>query len=314
MISFKNPFATKDKEPQIDFISTREGLDEIMPIIPAREYQHEWIKRAARDFRKEGSLSSHARKENASPQNPNDPTDMSNYLVINEDADVRHVMKCPGIFALKNMGWILRAHTEFKIQILNDGAGYKWTAPMVGAVGWLPMRDDTSGLITHHPEQNLYNHMANWPKNSMQKILKFNMPWFARIPEGYELVVVHPYYLDDWRFTCLPGIFDPDYGLAGMALPILWHDKEGEHIIKAGTPLAQMFLVPKEVKQMKHTNTNTTEDNEARKQMNLTGLNMRVKFKQDYPMARKFWQKYWKKIGWYKKDTKVSTKENLLDD
>ena len=40
----------------------------------------------------------------------------------------------------------------------------------------------------------------------------------------------------------------------------------------------------------------------------------RVKFKQDYPMARKFWQKYWKKIGWYKKDTKVSTKENLLDD
>ena len=73
-----------------------------------------------------------------------------------------------------------------------------------------------------------------------------------------------------------------------MALPILWHDKEGEHVIKAGTPLAQMFLVPKEVKQMKHTNTNTTEDNEARKQMNLTGLNMRVKFKQDYPMARMY--------------------------
>ena len=110
------------------------------------------------------------------------------------------------------------------------------------------------------------------------------------------------------------GYKETAYGLAGMALPILWHDKEGEHIIKAGTPLAQMFLVPKEVKQMKHTNTNTNEDNEARKQMNLTGLNMRVKFKQDYPMARKFWQKYWKKIGWYKKDTKVSTKENLLDD
>ena len=277
------------KDPQVDFICTREGVETTMPIIPAREYEHQWLRRAAKDFKNQGSTSNPNRDR--TNKGDGDKNDMSKFLVLDEGQDIRHTAKCPGIFSLKNKGWILRAHCEFKIQILNDGAGYNWSSPL-GGIGWIPGDERDSGLISHHPEQNLYDFMENWPQNSMQKIFKFNMPWFARIPQGYELLCVHPFYLDDWRFTCLPGIFDSDYGLAGMALPILWHDTKGEHTIKKGTPLAQLILMPKDEKYT-HTNVCTRDSDKARKEVNLTNLKMREEFNQNYPKIKKWWQNYW---------------------
>ena len=45
------------KDPQVDFICTREGVETTMPIIPAREYEHQWLRRAAKDFKNQGSTS-----------------------------------------------------------------------------------------------------------------------------------------------------------------------------------------------------------------------------------------------------------------
>ena len=67
-------------------------------------------------------------------------------------------------------------------------------------------------IITSHMGQSFYPFFENWPKNTMKQVLKFNLPWVARIPKGYKMLQMHPMYQDENRFTTLSGILEPHLG------------------------------------------------------------------------------------------------------
>lgn len=62
-----------------------------------------------------------------------------------------------------------------------------------------------------------------------------------------EMPVAHS---GETRFTTVPGYFSREAGPASMNVQLLWHVKNGETLIKAGTPISQYVLVPKEQPQM----------------------------------------------------------------
>ena len=220
-----------DKKPKLEFICTSPGVEEVMPIIRASEYKHSWIKKAVADMKTNGSIAAPHRRDFEAPQvwpgqkNPDEE---------------RHTAKCPALQMVQNTGWIMRLHQDIKLNTIADGEDINFD---------IPFQSQQEPIVSKHMTHSFYPFFENWPKDTMKKIIKINLPWFARIPKGYKLLQTHPFLLDDNRFTTMSGVLDPQLGIAGVGtIPMFWHcvDDEEEIILKAGTPLAQFILIPKE--------------------------------------------------------------------
>ena len=203
---------------KIQFISMIEGVEETMPIIPASQQKYDWVQKAAKDFKDNGSLI----------KNKDVPSHNKN--------DVQHTSKCPGIIKLKGKGFIVRNHSDIKLTLKDNT--YNWNTP----TNWTEMSDNLcEDTITHHFQESLHDFMSDWPKDTLETPLKIGLPWMIKIPKGWEVLMVDPFYKDDSRFTVCPGIFQSELGLAVLNVPILWHSKKGEWLIKSGTPIAQLI-------------------------------------------------------------------------
>ena len=55
-------------KPNLEFICTMPGVEEVMPIIRASEYQHSWIKKAVQDMKTNGSIAAPHRRPFEAPQ------------------------------------------------------------------------------------------------------------------------------------------------------------------------------------------------------------------------------------------------------
>ena len=121
------------------------------------------------------------------------------------------------------------------------------------------------------------------------------MPWKARIPKGYKLVQMHPYMLDDNRFTTMAGVLHPHLGLAAVGTIPMWihtTDDEEEITLEEGTPLAQYILVPQEEPDFKIIDS--IEDPNYEKEERMNHLLLSGKFQRSYSKVREYWKKY----GW----------------
>tara|TARA_Y100000004_G_C8890258_1_gene401669 strand:+ start:285 stop:992 length:708 start_codon:yes stop_codon:yes gene_type:complete len=230
------------------FYTTIKGVEKTMPIIASKEYKHSWIKKA-----------------------------MNNELSKN-------VTKCPGIFKIKNEGWLIRTWQDIKLSI--NGSSYHWETPINQKKLSTHFECDQ---IEHHGEIFLYNHFDNWPANTFSKVIKITTPWVVDIPKGYSLHQMHPAYLDENRFTTLPGIYTSETGLNCLNVPVLWHATKGEFIIKAGTPIAQLVLSKKEDIHYKTLVANESKQFLVKER--LTNLLLNMSFKRVYKNIKDFWNK-----------------------
>jgi hypothetical protein len=200
--------------------------------------------------------------------------------------DERHTAKCPGLQLLNNTGWIMRLHQDIRIRTIGNGEDITWI---------IPFQSQQHAIVSKHMTHSFYPFFDNWPKDTMKKILKINLPWKARIPKGYKLLQTHPFLLDDFRFTTMSGVLDPLLGLAAVGVvPMWWHttNDEVDITLKAGTPLAQFILIPKE--EPDFTQVNHKDDLKYDKEENIGKLLLAGTFKRNYAKVREFWKKY----GW----------------
>ena len=207
------------KKNKVIFYCSVDGVEKTMPIILAKDIKYEWIKRAVKSFTEKKLDISHS----------------------TNDGKIRHTSRCPGIFQIKSQGWIVRTWQDIELNI--NEPEYTWRTPLnqVKLSNGISMDD-----VTHHSEMMLKQHFENWPKTSFSQIIKINTPWYVKVPKGYVLNQFHPSYLDEDRFTSLPGTYSPDYGMGTINVPMIWHSKQGKYLIKAGTPIAQLILSKKE--------------------------------------------------------------------
>ena len=260
-------------KPKLEFICTMPGVEEVMPIIRASEYKHSWITKAVQDMKTNGSIAAPHRRPFEAGQK-------------NTDNEERHTAKCPALQMVQNTGWIMRLHQDVKISTIGNGEDVKFD---------VPFQSQGEPIVQKHLTHAFYPFFENWPKNTMQKIIKIVLPWFARIPKGYKLLQTHPFLLDENRFTTMSGVLDPHLGIASIGtIPMWWHttNDDEEHILKAGTPLAQYILIPKE--EPDFSQVNHTEDKNFEMEYRMNQLLLAGTFKRSYQRVREFWKKY----GW----------------
>ena len=256
-------------KPEIEWICTTSGVDKTMPVIRASEYKHKWQMKAVQDMKTNGSIAAPHRRPFETPQK--EPGQKST------DNEERHTAKCPALNMVQNTGWIIRLHQDIKIKTIGNGEDITHISPF---------QSDKGQIVTTHMTHSFYPFFDNWPKNTMQKIIKIVLPWFARIPKGYKLLQTHPFLLDENRFTTMSGVLDPHLGIASVGtIPMWWHttNDDEEHILKAGTPLAQYIPIRRE--NIPHAVTNETP--ELRNARNTSYYHVRTKFGGGYPQHRK---------------------------
>ena len=245
-----------NRKPEVKFTSIIPGMEKIMPIIPAKDYKHPWVERAAQEY-------SDMRKE----------PDWNTKKVI-------HTVRCPGIFSLQRNGWIMRTYQDICIETKAEyDEDFRWKTP-IDQGKLYPLAGDYVGS---HPPFQLYNFMNHWPKDTKKFLLKIQTPWKCIVPKGYYLLEMGVPYQDENRFQTVPGFFAHEHGPAQMNVQLLWKVNDGVTVIKAGTPISQYLLIKREEFDL------VVDSNPDMKEQQLFDIVNNSRFVKNYNEDRKFW-------------------------
>lgn len=77
--------------------------------------------------------------------------------------------------------------------------------------------------------------------SSINQIVKLNTPWHVIAPKGIKFLILPIAYPDSFEFDSCIGILDPGIS-SEINVQLNWNIKDGETLIKAGTPL--MHIIP----------------------------------------------------------------------
>ena len=200
------------KEPKVIFQATLPGIETVMPIIPASSYKPKWLATARSKY--------------------------SEKLAGQQLIDRRYasVHRCPGIIDLMNSGWIVRAWQDFTIETNGDGGSFKWNAS-IDSKDYIG-NDDIGHMLGHALTDYLPKRI-----DTLSTVIKFNSPWLVTVPKGWSLLYMPMLYSDDGRFTSCPGILDTEIDKM-LNIQLFWHKLNSIEVIKAGTPLAHLVLMP----------------------------------------------------------------------
>jgi hypothetical protein len=70
--------------------------------------------------------------------------------------------------------------------------------------------------------------------------------WTLQVPDGFSLLFTHPLNREDLPFRTLSGVVDCDlFGDGYVHFPALWVDPGFEGVLPRGTPVAQVFALPR---------------------------------------------------------------------
>jgi len=204
------------KNPKVIFQAKIPGIETFMPIILASSYKPKWLATAKSEYS----------KKYAGQYAGQYPTERR----------ITSVHRCPGIIDLLNSGWIVRAWQDITIETFGDNESFKWNAAV--ATNQFTNLDDIGGM----PASLLTDYL---PKriDTLKSVIKFNSPWLVTVPKGWSLLSMPMLYSDDGRFTSCPGILDTEMDKF-VNIQVFWHKLNSIEVIKAGTPLAHLILIP----------------------------------------------------------------------
>jgi hypothetical protein len=209
----------KNKKQTITFYSICPEVATIAPVLSATKFRPEVMLNATKEY---------ATKK----QEP--------------DFGTKHytsLAKCPGIYDYARQGWVITAWQDIVIETNGDGSTYTWSTP-------LDQNSLTNGelvgeTVSFHGKYEYADYTSPNP-HALDCVIKINTPWRVIIPEGYYLKEGPLPHSNERRFTVIEGVFDADYQYATLNIQLFWHVMNGKTLIKAGTPIAHYYLIPKD--------------------------------------------------------------------
>jgi hypothetical protein len=193
----------------IIFFSTVEGVSDVCPITPAIKSLPVWTNVAKEKYIKE----------------KNDSNER-----------VSHLYQCPGIFDLYNYGYIVTAWHDFIIKTDQNKQGFAWTIPHSD------LADLMKGIDIIGTHQQRISELIPSRPTSIKQVIKLNTPWHVIAPKGIKFIVLPIAYPDSFEFDSHIGILDPAVS-SEINVQLNWNIKDGETLIKAGTPLAHLIPI-----------------------------------------------------------------------
>jgi hypothetical protein len=191
--------------------------------------------------------------------------------VISNYSTNQGLKHCVPFLEVMTSGYMVELWTDIQVTQADDGyANLNWLAepdPLV-------IRNQASGALIPRPAGHSEVHYA-W-------VGQFGI----KVPKGYSVLVTHPMNRYDLPFTTLSGIMDSDSYQSAGNIPFFLKDGF-EGIIKAGTPIAQLYP-------FKRDNWTSVEGNAEDEQRTL---------QQSYDSRRSLGGLY-KKLHWTRKEYK----------
>ena len=142
------------------------------------------------------------------------------------------VKKCMPVFDAITAGYIIPSPADIYISVKDGEPYYEWS---------------NFGLIQFHPVEQASSH----PAQNGHAYPKWMNPWAIKTPPGYSLLFIQPLHRES-VFTILPGIVDTDSYSAQVNFPFVLNNPKFEGVIPAGTPLAQVIPIKREVWHMQY--------------------------------------------------------------
>lgn len=188
-------FFKKEEKPKITFWTTVNGLEKVVPVVPAKKYIPEWFKKIPPGIPAQGgSLEIHST-----------------------------VKRCPGFIDFVSKGYVVPLWTDLYVRVSKDGS-VDWEIP-TGHFNF-----------EFHSHEQFLKYLPEDANPDIKAIMKPICPWHAKTSPGYNLLQFPMFYEFNDIFTVLPGVYESDrYYEINQQLCFL---KEGEHLLKRGTPLA----------------------------------------------------------------------------
>lgn len=146
------------------------------------------------------------------------------------------IKKCMPVFDMITAGYLILLPSDILIkqELLEDGTKrpfYEW--PQFNLIEFHSIEQAPT-----HPDRNNHN---VYPK--------FINPWSIKTTKGYSTLFIQPTHRDS-IFTILPGIVDTDTYTAPINFPFVLNDIDYEGIIPAGTPIAQVIPIKRDMWEM----------------------------------------------------------------
>jgi len=154
--------------------------------------------------------------------------------------EIRTVKQCPPFVDAMAYGVLILLPCDVTV----DRGSFSWA--------WNIPEPATSG----HPRAPLSFHVAAqfaqapFARNG-QAAIKFNSFWTIELEPGWSLFATHPVNRDDLPFRLITGLVDADrFHDGGINFPAVWMQPEFSGVLPRGTPVAQVFAVPRVTPQL----------------------------------------------------------------
>lgn len=191
-------------KPKLQFVSRVPGISDLYPIKPASEFKFSWIKSVMTQYKRAKELAPY----------PN------------------HIGRCPGIFDLLKIGYIVPIPFDLLMIIRPDAETlFRWE---VGNESLLSVL----GNEVVQPHLPIGDHR---PPGFLDQVIKINSPWRIIAPKGVQLLVNPIPYPDIHFFRGVSGLWDVSNS-PQLNIQMWFTDQPGEYLIKAGTPM--MHIIP----------------------------------------------------------------------
>lgn len=149
---------------------------------------------------------------------------------------VRTFKHCPPILDALSTGLLIPLACD--VTVKDSALHWEWEPPILEDA-----QITRAPLGLHVPEQ-----ATGAPFTlAVNAVVKFMNFWTLSVPDGFCLLFTHPLNREDLPFRSLSGIVDCDrFGDGYVHFPALWTDPGFEGTLPMGTPVAQVFAIPRD--------------------------------------------------------------------
>jgi len=145
------------------------------------------------------------------------------------------VKQCPPFIDAMSHGFMIPLPCDVRVE--PGRLSWDWDLPPLSVPG-----HTRSPISFHAPEQ-----VVGTPLHTPDSVIvKFNSYWTIELEPGWSLFATHPANRTDLPFRLLTGLVDADrFNEVGIFFPAVWVDAHYRGVLAKGTPVAQVFAVPR---------------------------------------------------------------------
>lgn len=150
--------------------------------------------------------------------------------------EVRTLKHCPPVIDALSTGVMIPLAAD--LTVAGGEISWDWDPPILEDA-----RITRAPVGLHVPEQ-----AAGAPfRLDIGAVVKFMNFWTLEAEPGHSLLFTHPLNREDLPFRTLSGLVDADLFKDGYVhFPALWTAPDFEGVLSAGTPVAQVFALPRD--------------------------------------------------------------------